>query len=97
MFIAQATLESWVDSGRVEVGKDTVVLRNVGRTYHLEPAVRFLASVEGSAAELVGKVLTERRIGELGGELMGDSVVFGDSAFQVESGYIGTLARSGVD
>lgn len=93
MFIAQTTLESWVDSGRVDVGKDTVRLNNVGRTYRLEPAVRFLASVEGAAPELVGKVLTEKRIGELGGELMGDSVLFGDNAFQVEAGYIGTLDR----
>jgi hypothetical protein len=96
MFIAQSTLESWVDSGRVDVGKDTVRLHNVGRTYRIEPAVRFLATVEGGATELVGKVLTERRVGELGGELMGDSVIFGDSAFQVEAGYIGTLEREGV-
>ncbi len=95
MFIAQSTLESWVDSGRVDVGKDTVRLHNVGRTYRIEPAVRFLATIEGTAAELVGKVLTERRVGELGGELMGDSVIFGDSAFQVEAGYIGILEREG--
>ena len=67
MFIAQTTLETWVDAGGVDVGKDTVHLTKVGRTYHLEPAVRFLTSLEGAAKELIGKVLTEKRVGELGG------------------------------
>lgn len=92
MFIAERTLESWLDSGNVDVDADVVRLKNHGRAYDLEPAVRFLSVVpEGAAPDLIGKVLTTKRIAELGGELMGDSVLFGDAAFEVESGYIGTL------
>lgn len=91
MFIAQATLERWVDSGNVDIQNNVVVLRNHNRAYVLEPAVRFVSVLEGAAPQLVGKVLTEIRIVELGGELLGDSVLFGDAAFQVESGYVGTL------
>ncbi len=46
---------------------------------------------QGRGAELIGKVLTDNRIQELGGEIMGDSVLFGESAFEVEAGYVGTL------
>ncbi len=92
MFITQSTLEIWMDSETVDVQEQTVVLKKVGRSYRIEPAVRFLSVVpEGAAPELVGKVLSEKRIAELGGELMGDSVLFGEAAFEIESGYIGVL------
>ena len=92
MFIAHSTLEAWVDSGNVDVGENVVTLMKLGRKYDLEPAVRFLAVVpEGAAPELIGKVLTNERIVELGGELMGDSVLFGEAAFEVETGFVGNL------
>ncbi|MEQ9503838.1 MAG: hypothetical protein RIT81_43690 [Deltaproteobacteria bacterium] len=95
MFIAHSTLEAWVDSGNVDVANNVVVLNNLGRAYELSPAVRFLSVVpEGAAPELLGKVLTEQRIVELGGELMGESVLFGEAAFEVETGFVGTLRAS---
>jgi hypothetical protein len=49
----------------------------------------------GGAADslLVGKVLSEKQILELDGELLGDSVVFGQIAFEVRAGYIATRRR----
>jgi len=92
MFISQSTLETWLDSGNADVDNDVVFLKNVGRAYDLAPAVRFLSVVpEGAAPDLLGKVLTEKRILELGGEIMGTSVLFGDAAFEVEGGFVGTL------
>ena len=95
MFIAQSTLETWMDSGNVDMRGDSVVLMKLNRTYELEPAVRFLSVVSGGAApKLIGKVLTEKRISELGGEILGDSVIIGDAAFQVQPGFVGTLHQS---
>ena len=92
MFISQRTLEAWIETGNVAVGEDVVHLRNLRRSYRLEPAVRFVSSVpEDIAPDLMGKVLTEDRIETLGGEIMGDSVVFGEAAFVVEPGFIGAL------
>jgi hypothetical protein len=94
MFIALTTLEAWMDSGQVDMGDRTVTLNKRKCTYDLEPAVRFISVVSGSPApRLLGRVLTEDRIGELGGELMGDSVILGETAFQVQPGYVGTLRR----
>lgn len=98
MFIAQSTLEAWMDSGNVEVRENFVFLKKAHRTYMIEPAVRFVSVVpEDTGASLIGKVLTERRILELGGELLGNSVLFGESAFHVEPGYVGTLRDPRVD
>ncbi|MEL6186809.1 MAG: hypothetical protein AAFU79_19475 [Myxococcota bacterium] len=97
MFIAQATLEGWMDTGRAVLEADRVQLR-AGWVYRIEPAVRFTAVVSApSDVDLLGKVLSESRVVELGGELLGDSVLFGDAAFQVESGYIGTLETPSPD
>jgi hypothetical protein len=96
MFIAQSTLETWMDSGNVEMRGEAVVLKKLNRTYTLEPAVRFLSVVSGGAApKLIGKVLTEKRIGELGGEILGDSVIIGEAAFQVQPGFVGILQKAG--
>lgn len=96
MFISQATLESWLDSGSVSMDSQVVTLTRLGRAYQLESAVRVLTvlSAEGEEAladSLVGKILEERKILELGGEMMGESMLFGDTAFEVEPGFIGAL------
>lgn len=92
MFIAQRTLESWLETGNVQMDNTIVTLRNLGCSYELTPAVRFVKVLpDGAAPDVVGKVLTEARITELGGELMGESVLFGETAFEVEPGFVGRL------
>ena len=96
MFIAQRTLEAWLETGSVQVDNNVVILENLGRSYDLTPAVRFVRVLpEGAAPDVVGKVLTEVRIAELGGELMEGSVLFGETAFEVEPGFVGRLREPG--
>jgi hypothetical protein len=96
MFVAQSTLEAWLDSGKADYDGQVVTLKRHSRRYLLEPAVRVLRVIEGSADEtLVGRVIPERTIGELGGELLGDSMVFGNVAFEVKGGYIAELEGAG--
>ncbi|MFO0724853.1 MAG: hypothetical protein U1E65_13820 [Myxococcota bacterium] len=92
MFVAQSTLEAWLDSGKAEYDGQVVTLKRHAKRYLLEPAVRVVRVVDGASdATLVGRVIPERRIGELGGELMGDSMVFGNIAFEVKGGYIAEI------
>ena len=92
MFVAQTTLEIWIDSGLVDFTGNSVHLQKSGATYDLEPAVRFVGIVDGlQESTLLGKVLTEERIVQAGGELLGDSVMFGEVAFQVIAGFIATM------
>ena len=91
MFIAQATLEAWMDGGRARLEGSVVDLERARAAYALEPAVRFVSAIGDSETDnLVGKVLSQARVVELGGEVLGDSVLFGDVAFQIEPGFIGT-------
>jgi hypothetical protein len=93
MFLAQSTLEAWLESGRVEFTGTVVTLKDQNRTYDLVPAVRVTAVLAGkSSSGLIGRVLPEHQITGAGGELLEDSVVFGDTAYQVVPGYVATLA-----
>lgn len=89
MFVPQDVLETWAEDPDMDVGAETVVFRRAGMEYRLEPAVLFseLVSEDGESA-LLGKVMTESKIQELEGELMGDSVIFGEAAFRVRLGFL---------
>lgn len=97
MFIAQSTLETWMDAGSVEMEDQQITVIHSQQVYRLEPAVRVLSAVpteenqQPKVDQLIGKVIPERGILELGGELMGASVLVGDAALEVEAGYIGQL------
>jgi hypothetical protein len=94
MFLAQTTLEAWLESGKVEFTGTVVTLKDQNRTYDLVPAVRVTAVLGGkSSSGLIGRVLPEHQIQDAGGELLEDSVVFGDTAYQVVPGYVATLAQ----
>lgn len=89
VFVPQGTLEAWLDSGQVQMEGNALHLERLSRTYDVEPAVRFVRVVEGDGpTALLGKVLPESAIAGHGGELLGDSVVFGEVAFEVVPGFI---------
>lgn len=91
MFVAQTTLEAWAERDEVELDGTEIRLGRPARAYRLEPAVRFTNIIDGAqVSNLIGKVLGETQIAEFGGELLGDSVVFGEVAFQVTVGFIAT-------
>jgi hypothetical protein len=91
MFVSQTTLEGWLDAGVAQMSSSQIRLRATGDTFDLEPAVRFVATLpDEEPSRLLGKVVSEAKVVELGGELMGDSVLFGDAGFTVEPGFIAT-------
>ncbi|MBI2377176.1 MAG: hypothetical protein HYV07_24460 [Deltaproteobacteria bacterium] len=91
MFVPQMTLELWVDSGRADFSGDSLAIPAWQKTYDLQPAVRILSLVEGGSSSMaVGKVVLESRIQELGGEVLGESVVFGDRAYEIRQGHLAT-------
>src|SRR5438094_241780 len=89
MFLPQDTLELWLESGNVDFEGTVVTLKAHKVSYQLEPAVRITNLIAGLVqSNLVGKVLSQRRVAENGGEILEDSVVFGEVAFQVTPGYV---------
>lgn len=94
-----------MDAGQATLVGEEVELGSANYRYRLEDAVRFrtalfdpaeAASMGTEAELLIGRVLPRGRIGDFGGECLGDTVLFGETAFTVELGYIGTRIESGL-
>jgi hypothetical protein len=91
LFVSQAALVAWVERERVQLEHDVMAVPgDGGRRYTLVPAVRFLTLV-GSDRDphgLLSKVKSDAKLRALGAEWLGDSVVLGDVAYQVEPGFL---------
>ena len=93
MFVPQATLEAWLESERADMDGRSVTVRATGARFDLEPAVRFVETLPDPVpSRLLGRIVPERAIVAAGGELLGDSVLFGDAGFTVEPGYVARRA-----
>lgn len=89
LFVPQSTLEAWLDRADVRIEGQRVWLGG-SVPFRLEAAVRFTAAIPEGPSRLLGGAMYETRVTELGGELLGDSVLFQDVGFSVENGYIAT-------
>jgi hypothetical protein len=101
LFISQGRLDAWSSEDRVKLDADIMTLAGDGRSFRLRPAIRFLR-VSGQAApnpagdphQLVGRVKALDDLVKLGGEQFMESVIVGDTAYDIQSGFLGEpLAR----
>ena len=92
LFFSQRLLDSLAAEGKLSLEGNvvTIVTRN-RQTFTLEPAYRILRTAGGSAdaAGLVGTIHTEQALRGKGAEIYLDSVVFRDTAYQADPGFIG--------
>lgn len=93
LFVSQAMLDSWAEQGKIDfVGNVMTLLAGEGRgrSYALEPAVRFLKLLgEGRDPNgLVHKVKSVAQVKEIGGEPVDDSCIVGDVAYEVQPGFL---------
>ncbi|HUK65273.1 MAG TPA: hypothetical protein VLV17_00495 [Anaeromyxobacteraceae bacterium] len=96
LFLSQVVIDSWAERGDVEYqdGAMFLVPGKGPRRYAIDPAVRFVKTV-GAVADrhaLVGKVKTNAQLRLLGAECLGDSVLMGEVAYEVQSGYLASEA-----
>jgi hypothetical protein len=93
LFVSQAMLETWAEQGKIDFAGNVMTLLagdGKGRTYALEPAVRFL-SVVGADQDphgLVHKVKSVSQLREMGAEPVDDSCILGDTAYEVQPGFL---------
>jgi hypothetical protein len=97
LFVSQAMLDSWAEQGKIDFVGDVMTLLagdGEGRSYALEPAVRFM-KVLGAEADphaLVHKVKSAAQLRALGAEPAGDSCILGDVAYEVQPGFLAEAA-----
>lgn len=91
LFVAQSQLDAWLEEGVADVDAAGLHLRGAP-AIDLTPACRVLELLEGAdAAGLVGKVATEARLREMGGEPWGDSLLLGEVVYTVEPGFLASV------
>ena len=94
LFISQERLDAWSAEGKVEVEGDRMTLAEDGRAFAIRPAVLFLrvAGNDPDAADLVGRVKDDEALAELGADQYMNSVIVGDTAYDVRCGFLGDPA-----
>ena len=91
LFVAQSQLDAWLEEGVADVDATGLHLRGAP-AIDLTPACRVVELLEGEdQAGLLGKVATEARLREAGGEPYGDSLLLGDVVYTVEPGFVASL------
>jgi len=90
-FFPQQALDSWIHEERVELTGDELTILSEGRKYRLTEAAHILrdATGESDAFDLVGRVKSVAFLTELGAEILDNSMIVGDSAYDIETGFMG--------
>jgi hypothetical protein len=90
LFLPQKSLEEWSMSEKADLQDGKLVVKEGGSSTHPAiPAVHFIKLVSGEDANgLVGRVKTSEQLQALGAEHMADSVLLGDTAYEVAEGYV---------
>jgi len=91
VFFPQQVLDRWLDAGDAELFANELTLRAERKKYRLVEGVRVLAEVSGAGDpyDITGKVKTVAFLSELGAELLGESMLIGDNAYEIVPGWLG--------
>jgi hypothetical protein len=91
LFISVAKLEVLAATNKVAIHGDQLDLTELGRSFRILPAVRFVGVSGGDADphELVGLVMSEAELVGMGADHMATSVIYVDTAYEVQQGFVG--------
>ena len=91
LFISVERLEAWSAENRVTVDGARMTLTELGRAFDIKPAVHFLGVAGGDPDPhgLVGLVKDEEELAKMGADHMASSVIYVDTAYDVQSGFVG--------
>lgn len=91
LYISQDRLDTWSSENKVDIENDVMTLVELDRSFSIQPAVRFLevAGGEDDPHGLVGKVKDHRELSAMGADHLASSVIYVDTAYDVENGFVG--------
>lgn len=98
LFLPQAQLEEWALEDKADVKDGVLVVTGEEGVYPVTPAVHIVQLVTGEDANgLVAKVKTEAQLESLGAEQMADSILLGETAYEIVPGYVAEVSVSPSD
>ncbi len=91
IFFPQSALDHWLVEGYVELAGNHLTIVGEGRRYRIAEAVRVIREVAGAidANDIIGKVKSRVFFEELGAEILEESMIIGDNAYEVKTGWLG--------
>jgi 3-oxoacyl-ACP reductase-like protein len=89
LFVPQSVLDRWSEQGRIEVDGNVLTILGEQKSFALTSAVRFIKMEAGEDnAGLLAKVKTTDALKQMGAEHYMESVILGESAYQVQQGFL---------
>jgi hypothetical protein len=99
IFFPQAALDQWVLEGSVELAGSQLTILGEGRRYRIAEAVHVVREVSGTpdVNDVIGKVKSRVFFEELGAEIFESSMIIGENAYDVKTGWLGAPTSSFTD
>lgn len=89
LFLPHSLLEEWALSEQADLRDDALFVPGERQSYPLVGAVHFRALATGEDhQQLLSKVKTHAQLAELSAEHMMGSVLLGETAYEVDDGYV---------
>ncbi len=89
LFVPQSVLDKWSEQGRIQVDGNVLTILGEQKSFALTSAVRFIKMEAGDdTAGLLAKVKTTEALKQMGAEHYMESVLLGESAYQVQQGFL---------
>lgn len=97
VFFPQGVIDRWLMHGEAELTGAELWVRSERRRYRVVEAVRVVREVSGAPDpfDMAGSVKTLGFVSELGAEILGDSMIVGENAYETVIGWLGTLLSTG--
>lgn len=92
IFFSQSILDGLINEGRIKLEKNMLTLLSPDRpTFELEPAYRINRTADNGSDPhgLVGQIKYEKELKAANAEIFLDSVIYRDTAYVAEPGFIG--------
>jgi hypothetical protein len=95
VFFPQSAIDQWGMDGKIDLTGPELIVVADARRYKIVEAVRVMAEVTGAndPHKIVGKVKPNAAFEEVGAEILGDSMIIGDNAYDVVPGWMGEPTR----
>lgn len=96
VFFPQRALDQWLAESKIDLSAKELVIKAENRRYRVVEAVRINQEVSGTEDlfDLVGKVKTVNFLTELGAEILENSMVLGENAYEITPGFLGAPVGS---
>ena len=89
LFLPQATLEEWALEDKADVRDGKLSIPGENASFPVTAAVHFVKLVSGAdERKWVSKVKSLEHLQSVGGEHLADSVILGETAYEVGPGYL---------